>query len=100
MRRAWIGVVCPRRLDRGEFDCRRSEFRHAGIDQQIALINAPELLGAGVDVDELLLWAWNVDQRVIDRRPFSQAWADREQQVRIADAAFERWIQPTAISPT
>ncbi len=66
-----MGVFRPRRLDRRELDCCRSKFRHAGIDQQIALINAAELLGAGVHVDELLLRAWDVDQRVIDGGPFS-----------------------------
>ena len=44
-------------------------------------------------MDELLFRPRNVDQRVIDGGPFSQAWADREQQVGIADAAFERRIE-------
>ena len=71
----------PRWLDRLERARRRGEFRHAGIDQQVGLIDAPELFGAGVHVDELLLRPRHVDQRVVDRRPFAEPRADDEQQV-------------------
>ena len=45
--------VAPARLD-AQVANGGGELLHAGEDRQLGLVDAPELLGAGVDVDERL----------------------------------------------
>jgi hypothetical protein len=77
------------RVDRLERRGRRRELRIAGVDRQVCLVHAAELLGAGVDVDERLQRARNPDERVSLRSGLSEPGADDEQQIGLADPARE-----------
>src|SRR6185437_2291341 len=79
-----VGLLAPARLD-AKIPYGRSELLRPREDRQRRPVDAPELLGAGMDVHERLL----VDQRVAGRRHLAEPRPDDEQQVGVADALRE-----------
>ncbi len=75
---------------------RGRDLRHAGIDQQLALVDPAELLVARVHVHELLLRPRRLDERVGAGRHLAQARADHEQQIRAAHALGELGVDADA----
>ena len=61
---------------------------------QVGLVDAAELVRVGVDVDQRLLRARRLEQRVLLRRDLAEARAEREQDVRLAHARGELRVHP------
>jgi hypothetical protein len=55
------------------------------MDGEIRTVDPAEFFGAGVDVDERYLRAWNVEQRVTLRRQFTEPAADQDDEVGTLD---------------
>ena len=72
------------------------ELAHVGADRQIGVIDAAELVGVGVDVDERLAGMVGRDQRVAVGGRLAEARADGEDQVGVADALLELGIGAVA----
>ena len=65
------------------------ELAHVGADRQVGVIDAAELVGVGVDVDERLAGMVGRDERVAVGRRFAEPRADGEDQIGVADALLE-----------
>ena len=100
--RAIVGIRRTRRLapagriDRLQRRERRSDLRHAGVDQQLALVHAPQLLGAGVHVHEALRRPRRVEQRVAAGRHLAEARTDREHEIGVLDPLRELRVEADA----
>ena len=72
------------------------ELAHVGADRQIGVIDAAELVGVGVDVDERLAGMVGRDQRVAVGRRFAEPRADGEDQIGVADALLQLGVGAVA----
>src|SRR4029077_6283876 len=72
------------------------DLRHSGIDQQLALVDPAELLGARVHVHELLLRPRRLDERISAGGHLPETRADHEEQIRAADALGELRVDADA----
>src|SRR5439155_8195784 len=91
-----LAPVAPRGIVQLHAFQRGGDLRHAGVDQQLALVDPAELLGARVHVHELLLRPRRLDQRVGARGHLAQARADHEQQIGAAYALGELRVDADA----
>ncbi len=79
----------PRNRRRREAAQGKPELRHSGVDHQIGLIHAAQLVGIGMNVNQALLGTRNFEQRVALRDRFGETRADGDDEVRLADARRE-----------
>ena len=72
------------------------ELAHVGADRQVGVIDAAELVGVGVDVDQDLAGMVGRDQLVAVGGRFAEPGADDDQQVGVADALLELGVGAVA----
>ncbi len=75
---------------------RRREGARPGIDGEIGLIHAAQLIGARMNMNELLFRAGNIEQRIALCRHLAEARAKHEQEVRVPDALSKGRIDADA----
>jgi len=69
---------------------------HPGKDRELRLVDATELLGARMHVDERLPWLRHVDERVPRGRHLSKPRADHEQHVGVTNTLRKCRVDPDA----
>ena len=65
---------------------------------QVGLVDAAELVGVGVHVDQRLARSRRLEQRVLPGRDLAEARAEREQQVGRAHAPGELRVECPSVS--
>ena len=66
------------------------EVRHAAVDRQRRLVDAAQLLGAGMDMHQLLLGHRQVEQRVAAGRRLAEARPDGDDEIAGLEALAQR----------
>ena len=69
------------------------------VDGQPWLVHAAELLGVGMHVHQRLLRTRHLEERIAAGRHFSQAGAEHEQQIGLADTPRESGVDPQSEIP-
>ena len=91
------GPVAPsRRLDRRHVCEARRRRGGCGDDGEVSLIDAVELVGIRMDVNEPRRDTWRLEDRIRHRRDVAQARAERDDQIRALDTLLQVWRQAEA----
>ena len=72
------------------------ELAHVGAKREVGAVDAVELIGIGVDVDQLLARMIGGDQRVAVGGRLAEPRADHQQQVGCLDPFYQLGIWPVA----